>query len=427
VRSKIIGLTLLVSLLAITLFGLPLAVGVRQYALAYERSELERVADGVALLVSADLLRDTTPPLPSPPRPGVQLAAYDVDGRRVVGEGPARADVLVRQALAGETARGGDAARIAVAVTVSHDGVVIGAVRVSEGRDMVTRRIVLAFSVMLALAVAALAGGWLLARSLASRLARPLEYLARTAGRLGEGDFSVRSGTSSIPEIDAVGAALDRAAERLDDLVTRERAFSAEASHQLRTPLTGMRVRLEAVLAQPGDPRPAITAALADADRLEQTIQELLGLARGDRADRRELDVAPLLAEVEATWQPRLRSTGRDVIVRVDDRAPVAVASAAAVRQILGVLLDNAATHGRGTVTVRVREANGALAVDVADEGRIALAEDQLFQRRAGSSTGHGIGLALARRLTEAEHGRLTLSDRAPSTFTLLLPALDDG
>ena len=85
------------------------------------------------------------------------------------------------------------------------------------------------------------------------------------------------------------------------------------------------------------------------------------------------------------------------------------------------MLLDNALRHGRGTVTLTAREAAQAIAVDVADEGRID-APDQLFVRRAPSASGHGIGLALARSLTEAEGGRLVLSSREPTTFTLLLP-----
>lgn len=425
-RARIIGLTLLVSLLAIAVFGLPLAVGVRQYVLAYERSELERVADEAALVVSADLLRHTRPPLPPAPRPGVQIAAYDVGGGRpVVGAGPANPDELIRTALTGSAARGGDSARIAVAVPVSHDGEVIGAVWVSESRAVAYRRVAIAWGVMLGLALAALAGGWLLARALASRLTGPLERLATTAGRLGDGDFSVRSPTTSIAEIDAVGAALDRAAVRLDDLLARERAFSADASHQLRTPLTGMRLRLEAALEQPGEQSSAISAALRDADRLEQTIHELLSLARGNGAGGQPIDPVSLLDDVEATWRPRLEDAGRVFSVLHEDPVPVAVASTAAVRQILDVVLDNAATHGAGAVTLGLRDAGETLAVDICDEGRIAVPDSELFERRPASETGHGIGLALARRLAEAEGGRLSLARRNPTTFTLLLPTAE--
>ena len=88
------------------------------------------------------------------------------------------------------------------------------------------------------------------------------------------------------------------------------------------------------------------------------------------------------------------------------------------------MLLDNAATHGSGLVTVNIRNAAGALAIDVADQGpRIGAPEAELFARRSQRAAGHGIGLALARRLAEAEGGRLRLTHPVPPTFSLLLPA----
>ena len=114
--------------------------------------------------------------------------------------------------------------------------------------------------------------------------------------------------------------------------------------------------------------------------------------------------------------------------MRVDPDAPDARASGAAVRQVLAVLLDNAVIHGRGTVTVTVREAAGAVAVDVADEGPgVPDPEGVLFARQADRRDGHGIGLALARRLVEAEQGRLTLTRVSPAVFTLLLPTAARG
>ena len=101
----------------------------------------------------------------------------------------------------------------------------------------------------------------------------------------------------------------------------------------------------------------------------------------------------------------------------------MARASAAAVRQVLAVLVDNAARHGSGTVGVRVREAADAVAIDVSDQGRgVHEPEHVLFARRPATARPHGIGLALARRLAEAENGRLTLTRPSPPVFTLLLP-----
>jgi signal transduction histidine kinase len=209
-------------------------------------------------------------------------------------------------------------------------------------------------------------------------------------------------------------------------MLARERSFSADASHQLRTPLTGLRLRLEAALDRPGqDLRQAITDGIAAADRLEQTIEELLALARDTRSSNTApLDLPALLEEIEAGWHDRLAAQDRKLHVAVDPHAPVSLASTAAVRQVLTVLLDNAATHGSGTVSVAVRNAVDALAIDVSDEGAgITAPEPELFTRRSRLAEGHGIGLALARSLAEAEGGRLRLTRPAPPTFTLLVPA----
>ena len=140
------------------------------------------------------------------------------------------------------------------------------------------------------------------------------------------------------------------------------------------------------------------------------------------------MDLDTLLGELSPEWGARLALHGRDLDVRVDAAAPAARASSAAVRQVLGVLVDNATTHGRGTVTVAVREASGAVAVDVCDEGPgVQDVESVLFSRQADRRDGHGIGLALARRLVEAEQGRLMLTRVSPPVFTLLLPVASTG
>jgi signal transduction histidine kinase len=273
---------------------------------------------------------------------------------------------------------------------------------------------------------------WLVARALAARLIRPLQQLAAAAETLGDGDFSVRAPPAGIPEIDSVSTALNSTATRLDDLLARERAFATDASHQLRTPLTGLRLGLEVALDTPGqDLRTAIGTAIEDTERLQATIEDLLELARTATRPTELIDVLPLLTELRTAWLRRPDTERR----RFRINATIEPATAHA-------LLDNAALHGAGTVTVTIRDAGEALAIDVADEGPgITTAPAQLFTRRSpapdnqstngqgangdgvhGHGNGHGIGLALARSLTEAEGGRLRLSTLTPPTFTVLLP-----
>ena len=425
-RTRIVGLAVLAAVLAIALFGVPLAGGVLKYAKSNERTKLLLGADAAAAAVSADVLRGKMPTDLRDPNDGTHLAVYVDRGLRILGTGPEGGDPAVYAALHGEISNKDLNGELVVAVPVTHDTDVIGAVRAASPVMAVYRQVVLVWLGMLGLGGLAIGMVWLVARRQARRLARPLEELSEAARRLGQGDFSVRTTPAAIPEIDSVGSALNSTAGRLDAMLARERSFSADASHQLRTPLTGLRLRLEAALEHPGqDLRQAITDGIAAADRLEQTIEELLALARDTRSSNATpLDLPVLLDEIEAGWHDRLAAQDRALHVAVDPLAPVSLASTAAVRQVLTVLLDNAATHGSGTVSVAVRNAADALAIDVSDEGTgITAPEPELFTRRSRLADGHGIGLALARSLAEAEGGRLRLTRPAPPTFTLLVPA----
>jgi signal transduction histidine kinase len=129
--------------------------------------------------------------------------------------------------------------------------------------------------------------------------------------------------------------------------------------------------------------------------------------------------VDAVLDDLWNSWAGQLGAGGRALRTARDRELPEAHASSAAVRQILGVLVDNATVHGRGTVTVRARDAGDALAFDVEDEGRGPARDSDLFVRDRAPD-GHGLGLALARALAEAEGGRLVLSRGA--RFTVVLP-----
>ena len=435
VRTRIVALAVLASVLATCLFAVPLGYAVHERLLGQERGHLVREASYVAIDVADDVEGDTSidrDALTDVGDDGEDLTAsvFDEDGALLAGVAPDRDVAVLEDALYGDVGFDTEGDLLVAAVPVMHGEDVVGAVLVTEDRFDVLGEIALIWGGMAGLAAAAVTVTWLVARRQARRLTRPLEDLEDSARRLGDGDFSVRTRRDGIEEIDAVGAALDATAMRLDDLLARERAFSADASHQLRTPLAGMRLRLEAALERTdADPRRAIAASLVDADRLEAIIDELLGLARaGQSASDGPVHLDTLLGELSPEWGARLALHGRDLEVRIDPGAPEARASSAAVRQVLGVLVDNATTHGRGTVTVAVREAAGAVAVDVADQGPgVQDPEGVLFSRQADRRDGHGIGLALARRLVEAEQGRLTLTRVSPPVFTLLLPAASTG
>ncbi len=419
-------LAIAAAVLAISLFGLPLAIGVAKYNIDDERAELERVAARSALSVADDLSAAVSP-VPQYNEPPTQIGVYSPDGRLLSGQGPAEPDELVRQAHNGDVATGGNRHEIAVAIPIENHGNLVGVLRASTPRNEITLRTGLLWLAMTGLAMLAVAMTWLVARRMAARLARPLEDLSSAAKVLGDGDFTVRTTRTGIAEIDSLGTSLDSTAERLGETLDRERAFTANASHQLRTPLAGLRLQLEAALESPGaDPYAAIRGAISAADRLEGIVDDLLALARDTGpAHTTVADLDGLLDEVRLCWDDQLALRERDLQVTAGG-APQPDAAAAAIRQILNVLVDNAFTHGSGTVTVTARDAGGTLAIDVTDEGRLDDENADPFARRGPRHNGHGIGLALARSLAEAEAGRLFLGSADPTTFTLLLPTDKD-
>ena len=422
-RRRIVRLAVAMAAVTIVIFGVPLAVAVAQYLVVDQYNELDRVADLAAISVSGDLT--AVPPAPAGSDPATRIAVYDTTGVKVSGDGPDRVP-LVTDALTGVSGRGMLDSRLGVAAPVSDGDEIVGAVLVTSERSAVYLRIGLVWLLMLALAAAALLVAWLLARRQASRLVGPLLALTTVADRLGSGDFTVRTRAVGITEIDSVNESVNRTAVRLGDLMDRERAFSADASHQLRTPLTGLRLQLEAALDQPNaDLRTAVTGALTTTDRLDATIDELLALARDTPGPTEPLDVDALLDGIRLRWHPVLAARGRPLRLAMTGTPHTRVVPSA-LTQILDVLIGNADRHGAGTITVTVRALDDAVAIDVADEGPPLMGDPAvMFERRGPQATGHGIGLALARRLAEAQGGRLRLATPDPPTFTLLLPGVD--
>ena len=409
---------------AVVVFAVPLGLALSRSYSGEELLRLQRDAGAATRGVEAHPPGGDRIELP---RLRGTLAVYDIQGGRVAGRGPAEGDALVRAALrtGAEADRAGDH-RLFVAVPLIESERVAGAVWAMRDDAVVDRRTLNAWLAIGALAAVLLAAAAAAAALLGTHLARPLERLAVAARRLGDGDFSVRTERAAVPEVDAVGAALDATAARLDTLLARERAFSADASHQLRTPLAALRIELEGMELR-GEPAPELGAALGQVDRLQATIDTLLAVARDvPRADARA-DLGALLRDVESRWGGGLARDGRALRIRLHAADATAAASPGVVAEILDVLVANAARHGAGAVEVTVRDADRWLAVDVRDHGPGFAGDPAVaFARRAGApggGDGHGIGLALARSLADAEGGRLALTRAAPEpVLTLLLP-----
>lgn len=422
-RKRILTVALSAVLLAVALFGIPLAVAVDHTITAGEQSELERLALRAAVAVSPAYRRD---PVELPRvEDGVALGVYDVDGKRASGTGPRVLDTDVGQPLSRTVVTVETSDEIVVSVPVSSGENVLAVVRAASSRSALTHRIWWAWAGLAGLALLAASCAGLLAAAQSRRLSRPLIALEKAATELGGGNFAVRTNRSGVPEIDRAGESLDRTATRLAGLMDRERAFSAHASHQLRTPLTTLRLQLETGLQ--GGPHAlsaAAVEAIRSADQLERTIADVLALARGGGGRGEGFEVDELFDDVRQRWHGTLAAVDRPLRLLSDDPA-ASSASLSATRQIIDVLVDNAYRHGQGAVTLRARDSSGALAIDVVDEGRPPPTLAAAAGVQPGETDGDAktLGLPLARALAEGEGGRLLLADDEPRTrVTLLLP-----
>ncbi len=350
------------------------------------------------------------------------MGIYRPDGTRLAGAGPKVADEVTARARRFETNGVDGASRIHALPVIDNENL-DAVIRVAEPASETANRIRNDLLILLGFDVAAVGVAALVGWFVAARLARPVREIRDDAVRLGEGDFSIEPHRSGVAELDETAEALAETAGRLEAMLARERAFSADASHQLRTPLAALRLAIET---EGLDPRPnrqaVLDEAIGEIDRLEVTVATLLDLARDRPLIRSRLDVAALTAGILRRWERPLASGGRSL--RCDVRGLVeARVSRPVLEQILEVLIGNAADHGCGTITVSISMSGENLDVIVADEGSIGRDASQLFVRRDPEASGHGVGLYLARSLAEAEGGRLVVTDTSPTTFRLILPA----
>ncbi|RMI31715.1 HAMP domain-containing sensor histidine kinase [Nocardia stercoris] len=279
-------------------------------------------------------------------------------------------------------------------------------------------------------ALASLAAGAGVAMVTARRVADPLREVADRAARLAMGDFRVEPGRHGISELDRVSDVLDSASLEIASRLQREHALVADVSHQLRSRLTAVRLRLDELSAH-SDPDVVHEAeeAMEQVDRLTDAMDELVRASRDDgTADRDPVAVIDELRGVVGEWRHPFTDAGRKLILSGDPmlRAPV---TGSRLREAVAVLVDNALQHGDGDCTVSVRTVYGGrdreplVCVEVADEGEGVSDElaPHIFDRGFSAAGSTGVGLALARALVEADGGRLELHRRRPALFAIFL------
>jgi signal transduction histidine kinase len=303
------------------------------------------------------------------------------------------------------------------------------AVTVEADDSTVVARVVKALLLISALALLAVGVAVALAILQARRLTRPLEELARAADRLGSGDARPLGRRYGVPELDQVAEGLDGSAQRISDLLSAGRDFAADASHQLRTPLTALSMRLEEMITAADDPgvvREEGAAALAQTERLAEVVGQLLG-----RVARRSVAGAPALASIDDVvaqqvieWDPAFRRLGRKLEV-TGEKGLFAYVTPGSAAQVIATLLDNALVHGAGVVTIRTSQTPRSAVVEVRDEGKGVPQElvPRIFERSvSGRPGGTGLGLSLARSVAAADGGQVVLVRPRPAVFAVFLP-----
>lgn len=405
-RRRLVRNTILVAVMVLMVLATPVVLLLKRATEDELRSRLSAQAAAISTNL-ADLLGDNQVPQPAQLSGLVPEGDYieirDATGAVIAAYGP--------EIISGFTAVASGPNNTAIDVSTS-------------GSDL-RRRLTSEFVLLGVLA----AGGVLLAAVLAAifgaRVSRPLEQLAASAARLGAGDFSAAlPPPSGIREIDDIRSTLSTSASRLDKTLSSERSFTGDATHQLRTGLTGIALQLQLLAGHSDEAvRADANHALAQTDRLTATLDELLDLARGGRGSQRvTVQLHEIALEHRGDWVHRFQLARRGLLCHGSGSA--VLATPGFVGQIIDILLDNALRHGRGDVRIEVSERQ----LCISDEGIMTeRAADGLFRGSDDPAAPHGRGLALARRLAQADGGRLELVSRAPATFVLTMPVAHNG
>ncbi|WP_067831591.1 ATP-binding protein, partial [Actinomadura kijaniata] len=382
-RRRLLLSTLAVAIVAILLLGIPLAYATHKLIYEEARQSLAREASsilgGVALNLDANERPDESKIAQAYPGRYIVITLPD-DRAITAGPKPApRTDLLT----AGGTAGG-------VHVQVSRPA--------AEVRDEALKQLLLIGS-LAALGVAVTVA---LAMFQARKLTLPLIDLAETADRLGSGNARPRRRRYGIAEVDRVAEVLDRSAVRIADLLAASREFASDASHQLRTPLTALTMRLEEMIEAADYPdvvREEGAAAIAQTERLVAVVEQLLARARHDRTGAAvPSPIDGVIAQQVEEWRPLFRRDGREILM-TGEQGLVGLTNPEGLSQIIATLLDNSLVHGAGTVTINTKQGASSVVVEVGDQGEgiPPELEPRIFERSVSSGKGTGLGLYLAR------------------------------
>jgi two-component system, OmpR family, sensor kinase len=429
-----------VLLLALIALGVPLAVSLRDRVDSEVRGQARSQADVVAASAS-ELLE---PGRRAGLRSLAEVSADSVRGRVIVVDrrgrlladsagAPVGRDYAsrpeVRAALRGHSEQitrnsstlGTEI--LATAVPVLEHGRPGGAVRITQSVAAVNRAVRTSLLDLAALAgivlLLALAAGALIAR----RIALPIRRLDEAARRVAGGDLDTAVSVEGSSEQRSLGRAFNEMTQRIRRLLRVQQDFVADASHQLRTPLTGLRLRLENLAAREpagGAPARELDAAMGEIDRLSQIVDELLILSRAGEHELpgERIDLGEAARRAAERWRDAGRERGISVEAGSDGAAGVAWCARPDLDRSIDALVENALRYSPAGSTVTIAAAPGRIEVLDEGPGLEPGEEEAVFERFSRGSAGRrgsrgtGLGLPIARELTRQWGGEVSLENR---------------
>ena len=416
-KRLVIAMTSLVALVAIAL-AVPMAIVVATDQRAAFVSDLEtETLAAASRLASQPFIDWQTSITDVANQTGARVVVVDVDGTLMADSDDSGLDRSfdrpeINDALLGLVASdirfsqtlGTELRYVAAPVVQSYQ--VVGAVRLSlpeyDVDDAIQGTLLWLVAFVISVVVAAALIAWLLARSIAS----PLQQLADVAEALPE-NLEMRADADGGPaEVRKVATALNSTAGRLSAILSRTQRVAADASHHLRTPLTGVRLRLEAIEDTTSDPEVAeeAAAAITEVDRLTRRIDQILALARSDTGAGEMVVVDVLAAVADRVQAAQVMAQERGQVLRFDytqgGSAVTISAPMGVVERMVDELIGNAVTYARREIHVELRSEDSWVVLSVEDDG-VGLPEGErnsIFQRfvRGSNSAPGGSGLGLA-------------------------------
>jgi signal transduction histidine kinase len=428
-----------VLLLALIAFGVPLALSLRDRV----DSEVKGQARSQAEVVATSATEFVEPPQALPLRRIVEKSAESVRGRVIVVN--ARGNLLadsagtpvgrsyddrpeVEAALAGhgeQITRNSETLGeeiLATSVPILERGRPIGAVRVTQSIDAVHKAVKTSILDIAALAGVVLLLGLVAGALIAQQIARPIRRLDGAARRVAEGDLDTTVAVAGSTEQRSLARAFNEMTQRIKRLLRVQQDFVADASHQLRTPLTGLRLRLENLAERFRGDRSTereLNAAMGEIDRLSLIVDELLILSRAGEHELpgRQIDLGQVVERAADRW----RATAADRGIALEVAAGIASegwCAAPDLERSLDSLVENALTYAPAGTTVRLEAAPRRIAVLDEGPGLTPGEEEAVFERFSRGSAGRkgtkgtGLGLAIARELTRQWGGDVRLRNR---------------